>query len=142
MEGFISITFVMKNYSQDYDLSQTNTEENMILLVQIIATARAVLGCDHADENLREDKRNAYWVRTTVHLCFANSTRRNTIKGQNTNLATICGLLASHSPSIHSCPNLDGRNTLYLLAPALKLFFHHFIQSLFQLASITCLKKL
>lgn len=31
----------------------------MILLVQIIATARAVLDCDNAQENLREDKRNA-----------------------------------------------------------------------------------
>lgn len=47
-----------------------------------------------------------HWVRTMVHLVqyFANSSRRNTIKGQNTSLATICGLLASQSPSIHSCP--------------------------------------
>lgn len=30
----------------------------MILLVQIIATARAVLDCDNVQENLREDKRN------------------------------------------------------------------------------------
>lgn len=95
----------------------------MILLVQIIATARAVLDCDNALENLREDKKMPHWVRIMVHLvqCFANSSRRNLfcpIKGQNTNLATICRLLASHSPSIHSCPNSEGRNTLYLLAPA------------------------
>lgn len=100
----------------------------MILLVQIIATARAVLDCDNVQENLKEDKRNTslgqnYGPSSPV---FFNSSRRNTIKGQNTNLATICGLLASHSPNIHSCRNLDGRNTLSLLALACETIFQSF----------------